>query len=104
MTSIHEPELSSLLPDPSGERDSEHTQAQFAALARRNDQLELAIAAAHLGFCLLEGETRELRANSQFKAEFGWAPDAQLDWQSLLERPKAREQPVGPLRPRRRAQ
>ena len=84
MTSIHEPELSSLIPDTSGEL--ERAQAQCAALARRNDELELIIAASHLGFCLLDGETLELRANSQFKAEFGWAPDAQLNWQSLLER------------------
>jgi signal transduction histidine kinase len=84
MTSIHEPELSSLIHDPSGERA--RAQAQCATLARRNDELELVIAASHLGFCVLDNETRELRANSQFKAEFGSAPDAQLDWQSLLER------------------
>src|SRR4029077_1284480 len=84
MTSIHEPKLSSLRPDPSGER--ERAQTQFAALARRNDELELVIAASHLGFCVLDSETSGLRANSQFKAEFGWAPDAQLDWQGLLER------------------
>jgi signal transduction histidine kinase/ActR/RegA family two-component response regulator len=70
--------------DPSGEL--ERAQAHCAALTRRNDELELVIAASRLGFCLLDTETHELRANSQFKAEFGWAPDAQLDWQSLLER------------------
>jgi signal transduction histidine kinase/CheY-like chemotaxis protein len=70
--------------DPSGEL--ERAQAQCAVLARRNDELELVIAASHLGFCVLDSETHELRANSQFKAEFGWAPDAQLDWQNLLER------------------
>jgi signal transduction histidine kinase/ActR/RegA family two-component response regulator len=74
------------MPDPSGERDNERAQAQFAALARRNDELEAVIAASHLGFCVLDSETGEVRANSQFKAEFGWPPDAQLDWQSLLER------------------
>jgi signal transduction histidine kinase len=84
MTSIHEPGLSSLIPDLSGEL--ERAQAQCAALARRNDELEAVVAASHLGFCVLDSETRELRANSQFKAEFGWAPDAQLDWPSLLER------------------
>jgi signal transduction histidine kinase len=84
MTSIHEPDLSSLLPHLSGEL--ERAQAQCAAQARRNDELELVIAASRLGFCVLDTETRELRANSQFKAEFGWAPDARLDWQSLLER------------------
>jgi len=84
MTSIHESELSSLLPDPSG--DPERAPAHCATLGRRNDQLELVIAAARLGYCLLDSETCELQANSQFKAEFGWAPDARLDWQSLLER------------------
>jgi signal transduction histidine kinase/CheY-like chemotaxis protein len=84
MTSIHEPEPSSLIPDPSDEL--ERAQAQCAVLARRNDELELVIAASRLGFCVLDSETHELRANSQFKAEFGWAPDAQLDWRSLLER------------------
>jgi signal transduction histidine kinase/ActR/RegA family two-component response regulator len=87
MTSIHEHELSSLHPDSSG--DLERAQAQCATLARRNDELELAIATSQLGFCVLDSETRELRANSQFKAEFGWAPDAQLDWQGLLQRVSA---------------
>ena len=84
MTSIHEQGLSSLTHDPSGEL--ERAQAHCAALARRNDELELVIAASRLGFCMLDTETHELRANSLFKAEFGWAPDAQLDWESLLER------------------
>jgi signal transduction histidine kinase len=84
MTSIHESELSSLLPDPSG--DLERAQAHCLTLARRNDELELVIAASRLGYCVLDSETCEVRANSQFKAEFGWAPDAQLDWQGLLER------------------
>ena len=85
MTSIHEPEQSS--PPGNGlHRELERAQVQFAALARRNDELELIIAASRLGFCVLEGETRRLRANSQFKAEFGWAPDASIDWQALEER------------------
>lgn len=49
-----------------------------AALMTRLDELELAIAAARLGFCIVQGTSRELRASSQFKAEFGWAPDAPL--------------------------
>jgi signal transduction histidine kinase len=76
MTSIREPEQSS------------------AALARRNDELEVIIAAARLGFCVFEGETRPLRANSQFKAEFGWAPDAAIDWQQLEERVAAGSRPA----------
>jgi signal transduction histidine kinase len=84
MTSIHESRLSSLRSDSAG--DDARTQAQFVALARRNDELERVIAAARLGYCVLDSETCELRANSPFKAEFGWAPDARLDWQGLLGR------------------
>jgi signal transduction histidine kinase/ActR/RegA family two-component response regulator len=84
MTSIPEPGQSS--PDKELHSNLDRTRAQYAALARRNDELELIIAAARLGFCVLEGETGRLRANSQFKAEFGWAPDASIEWQALLER------------------
>jgi len=52
----------------------------------RSDELELIIAASRLGYCVLEDETRSLRANSQFKAEFGWAPDASIDWDAIGER------------------
>jgi signal transduction histidine kinase/ActR/RegA family two-component response regulator len=85
MNSIHEPGSSSLRPeDPHAE--VARVQAQLAALARRNDELELIVAASRLGVCVLEGETRELQANSQFKVEFGWAPDAAPDWQALQAR------------------
>ena len=84
MTSIHEPEQSS--PGNGLHGELERARTLCAALARRNDELELIIAASRLGFCVLEGETRRLRANSQFKAEFGWAPDASIDWQALEER------------------
>src|SRR5262245_40017609 len=88
MTSIHEPEAGSLR---RLDRPTDDTQA--ASLARRNDELELIIAASGLGFCVLEGETHELRANSRFKAEFGWAPDAPIDWQDLQLRvaPESRD-------------
>jgi signal transduction histidine kinase/ActR/RegA family two-component response regulator len=69
MTSIHDTEQSST-----------------AALAERVDELEAVIAAARLGFCRVDLETGEVRANSQFKAEFGWPPDARIDLQSLEER------------------
>ena len=69
MTTIREPERSST-----------------ASLESRNDELELIIAASRLGYCVLGNETRGLRANSQFKAEFGWAPDASIDWSELEER------------------
>lgn len=55
-------------------------------LEARKDELELIIAASRLGYCVLEVETRSVRANSQFKAEFGWAPDASINWEALGER------------------
>ncbi len=84
MRSIPEPELSSPGVEPRSELA--RAQADCAALARRNDELELMIAASRLGFCRVEAQTHELRANSQFKAEFGWAPDAQPSWRELEER------------------
>ena len=55
-------------------------------LARRMDELESVLAAGRLGYCRIAPGARELRANSQFKAEFGWPPDAWISWQELLER------------------
>jgi two-component system, chemotaxis family, CheB/CheR fusion protein len=77
MTTIREPERSST-----------------ASLESRTDELELIIAASRLGYCVFEDETRSLRANSQFKAEFGWAPDASIDWDALEERVAAESRPV----------
>ncbi|HUI61063.1 MAG TPA: ATP-binding protein [Steroidobacteraceae bacterium] len=64
---------------------------QCAALSARRDELELVVAAARLGYCRIDaarrdGATRAMHANSQFKAEFGWAPDAQPGWQDLEAR------------------
>jgi signal transduction histidine kinase/CheY-like chemotaxis protein len=70
MTTIHEAERSS-----AGQ-----------SLQARNDELELILAASRLGYCVLDSETRSLRANSQFKVEFGWAPDACINWEALEER------------------
>src|SRR5438552_9562112 len=70
MTTIHEAE-----PSSAGQ-----------SLQSRNDELERILAASRLGYCVLEGETRSVRANSQFKVEFGWAPDACIDWEALEER------------------
>jgi signal transduction histidine kinase/ActR/RegA family two-component response regulator len=61
-------------------------QAERDALARRMDELESVLAAGRLGFCRIALGTLDLRANSQFKAEFGWAPDARISWRELLER------------------
>jgi two-component system CheB/CheR fusion protein len=85
MTTIHdidpgsrEHELESLL---------RRTQLDCDVLARRKDELDSVLAAGRLGFCRIAGKTREvLTANSQFKAEFGWPPDARISWQELEKR------------------
>lgn len=46
----------------------------------------MVLATAGLGSCHIDALTRELQANSQFKAEFGWPPDALPNWPDLLER------------------
>ena len=75
---IHASERQAGLPGPArGHAD---------ALARRMDELESVLAAGRLGYCHISLASRELRANSQFKAEFGWPPDAPISWQELLER------------------
>ncbi len=56
------------------------------ALESRRDEVELVLAAARVGFCQLDARTLGLRANTQFKAEFGWPPDAQFDWNELQQR------------------
>ncbi len=56
------------------------------ALATRCDELELVLAAARVGFCLLAAETFAITANAQFKAEFGYPPDAQFRWDELQQR------------------
>jgi len=61
-------------------------QARCALLGQRTDELEVVLAAARLGYCRVDAATRALTANSQFKAEFGWPPDASIDWNGLLER------------------
>src|SRR5882757_4776579 len=63
------------------------TQLYCDVLARRKDELDSVLAAGRLGFCRIAGKTREvLTANSQFKAEFGWPPDARLSWHELEKR------------------
>jgi signal transduction histidine kinase len=81
MTSIHDTEQSSPGSDPWDELA--RARSQLPALARRVDELEIVVAAACLGFCRVDAETRVLSANSQFKSEFGWPPDAQFDWAAL---------------------
>jgi signal transduction histidine kinase len=91
MRSIPDTEQSS----PAGNLRDElaQTQSQCVALAQRADELEIAIAAARLGLCRVHGQTCALSANSQFKVEFGWAPDADIDWQGLQERVALTDRP-----------
>jgi signal transduction histidine kinase/CheY-like chemotaxis protein len=84
MTTIHDNDPGS--PMRELERSLLSAQQERDFLARRTDELESVLAAGRLGFCRIAPGARELRANSQFKAEFGWAPDARISWAELLER------------------
>lgn len=53
---------------------------------RRTDELETVIAAGRIGYCQLDAGLRVLAANAQFKAEFGYSPDAQFGWAELVSR------------------
>jgi len=61
-------------------------QLEREALTQRIDELESVLAVGRLGFCRLDRATRALTANSQFKVEFGWAPDAEITWRELEAR------------------
>ena len=61
-------------------------QLEREALAQRTDELESVLAVGRLGFCRLDEATHALSANSQFKVEFGWAPDTEITWRELEER------------------
>jgi len=84
MTSIHNPDPGSRIREL--ERSLLQAQLELQALTRRKDQLEAVLAVGSLGFCRIAGDTHGLNANSQFKAEFGWPPDAQITWRILEER------------------
>ena len=84
MTSIRDDDPGSHLAE--SEESLKRLQREHAALARRVDELELVLAAGRVGFCILAGRSRELTASTQFKAEFGCAPDAKLQWRDLQER------------------
>jgi signal transduction histidine kinase/CheY-like chemotaxis protein len=84
MTTIHDNDPGS--PMRELERSLLSAQQQRDALGRRRDELESVLAAGRLGYCRIAPSGRDLRANSQFKAEFGWAPDARISWGELLER------------------
>ncbi|HWW78452.1 MAG TPA: ATP-binding protein, partial [Steroidobacteraceae bacterium] len=84
MTTIHDNDPGS----PIRELERSLLRAQFErdALAQRMDELESVLAAGRLGYCRMAPGSHELRANSQFKTEFGWPPDARISWPELQER------------------
>ncbi len=54
--------------------------------ASRCDELELVLAAGRIGYCVLDRAHGTVTASTQFKVEFGWAPDAEFNWQAFQER------------------
>jgi two-component system CheB/CheR fusion protein len=85
MTSIHDD-------DPGSRSDSAHASParplprEWARLARRIDALEAVLAAGRVGYCRLRAMDLSPEANSQFKADWGWPPDATLSWEMLESR------------------
>lgn len=59
---------------------------EWERLARRKDELETVLAAGRIGYCRLRAADLALAANSQFKAEWGWPPDAALSWEAVESR------------------
>jgi signal transduction histidine kinase/ActR/RegA family two-component response regulator len=84
MTTIHDEESGSRIRELEG--SLQRTQLERDALASRKDELEAVLAVGGLGFCRIAGKTRAITANSQFKAEFGWPPDAKIAWSDLEQR------------------
>jgi signal transduction histidine kinase/CheY-like chemotaxis protein len=84
MTTIHDEEPGSRMRELEGAL--RQMQLEREALTQRTDELEAVLAVGRLGFCRLDRATRALSANSQFKVEFGWAPDAEITWRELEER------------------
>jgi signal transduction histidine kinase len=84
MTTIHDEESGSPMRELEG--SLRRTELERDALAARKDELESVLAVGGIGYCRLTGATRALSANSQFKVEFGWPPDAQITWRDLEQR------------------
>jgi signal transduction histidine kinase/CheY-like chemotaxis protein len=84
MTTIHDNDPGSRIRELEG--SLQRKQLECDALSRRKDELEAILAAGGLGYCRIGSAARELAANSQFKAEFGLPPDAQISWRQLQER------------------
>jgi signal transduction histidine kinase len=53
------------------------------AQARRAEELEMVLGLARIGYCVLSIDREIVRANSQFKAELGFAPDIALSWSDI---------------------
>jgi len=81
MASIHDEDPGSHM-----QRPGDPLRLECESLTRRRDELELVVAAARVGFCRLDARTLSPNANAQFKAEFGWPPDAEFSWEELQER------------------
>lgn len=84
MTSIHDD-------DPGSRSDTARASAgplppEWERVARRSDALETVLAAGRIGYCRLRADGLALEANSQFKAEWGWPPDAHASWETLEAR------------------
>jgi signal transduction histidine kinase/CheY-like chemotaxis protein len=84
MTTIHDNEPGSRMREL--ERSLRRAELERDAVAHRKDELEAVLAAGCLGFCRIAQGARAVEASSQFKAEFGWPPDARFSWQDLLNR------------------
>lgn len=84
MTTIHDDGHSSLVREL--ERSLRQTRSERDALASDKDELEAVLAAGRLGYCRVAHNRRVVEASTQFKAEFGWPPDAQISWPDLLDR------------------
>lgn len=61
------------------------SQLERERLARRVDELEAVLAVGGIGYCRMRAGEDSLEANSQFKAEWGFAPDETLRWSQLAQ-------------------
>jgi signal transduction histidine kinase/ActR/RegA family two-component response regulator len=84
MTTIHDEESGSRMRELEG--SLRRAELERDALACRKDELEAVLAVGGIGYCRIAGATRTLTANSQFKVEFGWPPDAEVTWRELEQR------------------